>query len=68
MKNNTINTQLENPLRKRKYQSNPLQDKLEILRISLGDTQRYELLTTNRYLKHMKLVLDILDNLTINET
>jgi len=46
----------------------PLQDKLEILRLSIEETQKYELLTTNQYLKQMELVIDILDDLSHKAT
>ncbi len=42
----------------------PLEDKLEMLKLSIEETEKYELLTTNQYLKHMILVIDILDDLT----
>jgi hypothetical protein len=46
----------------------PLQDKLEILRLSIEETEKYELLTTNQYLKQMELVLDVLDDLSHKAT
>jgi len=42
----------------------PLQDKLDILRINIEETQKYELLTTNQYLKKIELVVDILEELS----
>lgn len=42
----------------------PLQDKLDILRINIEETQKYELLTTNQYLKQIELVVDILEELS----
>ena len=41
-----------------------LHDKFEMLKLSIEETEKYELLTTNQYLKHMILVIDILDDLT----
>ena len=41
-----------------------LEDKLEILKINIEETQKYELLTTNQYLKHIELVVDILEDLS----
>ena len=38
-------------------------DKLELLRINIDETQKYELLTTNQYLKQIDLVAEILDDL-----
>ena len=59
-----IHSQLEHSLRKRKVQLIPLQDKIEILRICMKETQKYELLTTNQYLKQMELVADILEDIS----
>ena len=42
----------------------PLQDKLDILRINIEETQKYELLTPNQYLKKIELVVDILEELS----
>ena len=39
-------------------------DKLVLLNLFIEETEKYELLTTNQYLKHMVLVLDILDDIT----
>ena len=59
-----IHSQLEHSLRKSKAQLIPLQDKIEILRICMKETQKYELLTTNQYLKQMELVADILEDIS----
>ena len=59
-----IHSQLEQSLRKRNTQLIPLQDKIEILRICMKETQKYELLTTNQYLKQMELVADILEDIS----
>jgi hypothetical protein len=50
--------------KKSKAQLIPLQDKLEILRISMEETQKYELLTTNQYLPQIELVVGILEELS----
>ena len=63
-----IHSQLEHSLRKSKAHLIPLQDKLEILRICMEETQRYELLTTNQYLKQMALVVDILEDISQKNT
>jgi hypothetical protein len=57
-----IHSQLEHSLRKSTAQLIPLQDKLEILRTGMEETQKYELLTTNQY-KQMALVVDILKDI-----
>jgi hypothetical protein len=41
-----------------------LKDKIEILRINIDETQKYELLTTNQYLKHFELMVSILEDLS----
>lgn len=41
----------------------PLGVKIELLKKSVEDVQRYELLTTNQYLQQMELVLAILDDI-----
>jgi hypothetical protein len=51
---------------KSKIQLIPLQDKLEILRKCMEETQKYKLLTTNQYLKQMALVVDILEDISQN--
>ena len=45
----------------------PLQDKVERLRKSLEETQKYELLTTNQYLPQMELLIEILDDVSIRD-
>jgi len=57
-------SQFKHLLRKRKTRLIPLQDKIEILRIFMEGTQKYELLTTNQYLKQMELVIEILDDIS----
>ena len=64
MNNINIHSELEpSPIRKKMKQF-CLQDKLEMLKIGIEETQKYELLTTNQYLKQMELVIDILDELS----
>lgn len=41
-----------------------LKNKLECLRKSIDETQKYELLTTNKYLGHITLVASILEDLS----
>ncbi len=43
---------------------NNLGDKVEQLQRSVSEVYKYELLTTNQYLKQMELVLEILDDIT----
>ena len=42
----------------------PPEDKLEILKLLIEETQKYELLTTNQYLPQIELVLGILEELS----
>lgn len=39
----------------------PLKVKVEMLRKTLEETQKYELLTTNQYLSQMELLVEILE-------
>ena len=55
---------LEYPSRKREAQKIPLPVKVELLRKSVEEVQKYELLTTNQYLQHMELLLEILQTLS----
>ncbi len=43
----------------------PLQRKVELLRRSVDETQKYELLTTNQYLQQMELVIQILEDVSL---
>jgi hypothetical protein len=43
----------------------PLQVKVELLRKSLEVTQKYELLTTNQYLNQMELLVEILQEVSV---
>jgi len=43
----------------------PLQGKVELLRESIGEVQKYELLTTNQYLKQMELLVEILEDVSV---
>ena len=40
-----------------------LEEKIQELSISISDVQTYGLLTTNQYLKQMKIILDIFDEI-----
>ena len=52
---------LEPKSRKREAQLTPLQNKVEQMRKSLEEIQKYELLTTNQYLLHMEQLVEILE-------
>jgi hypothetical protein len=41
-----------------------IEDKIQILKQSVSEVYKYELLTTNQYLKQMELVLDIFNDLS----
>ena len=42
----------------------PLKTKIKLLRKSVEGVQKYELLTTNQYLQQMKLVLEMLQDIS----
>ena len=42
----------------------PPENKLEILKLLIEETQKYELLTTNQYLPQIELVVGILEELS----
>lgn len=42
----------------------PLQEKVELLEKSVEEVQKYELLTTNQYLRQMEIVLEILQEIS----
>ena len=44
-----------------------LKTSIALLRKSIEETQKYELLTTNQYLIQMELIIEILANLTSQE-
>ena len=52
---------LEHKSWKREAQLTPLQNKVERMRKSLEEIQKYELLTTNQYLIQMELLVEILE-------
>ena len=56
---------LEHTPRKRDTLIVPLQLKIELLRKSLEETQKYELLTTNQYLNQMELLVEILQDISV---
>jgi len=56
---------LEYKSRKREAQLTPLQNKVEQMRKSLEEIQKYELLTTNQYLLHMELLVEILQAISV---
>ncbi len=55
---------LEYPSRKREAQKIPLPVKVELLSKSVEEVQKYELLTTNQYLRQMELLLEILQDIS----
>ena len=56
---------LELTPRKRDALIVPLQLTIELLRKSLEETQKYELLTTNQYLNQMELLVEILQEISV---
>ena len=59
-----VNSRYELSTLRGKAKQIPLRDKLAMLKLNLEETEKYELLTTNQYLKHMVLVIDILDDIS----
>jgi hypothetical protein len=55
---------IEYPSRKREAGNMPLALKVEMLRKSVEEVQKYELLTTNQYLHQMELLLEVLQDIT----
>ena len=55
---------LEYPSRQREAQKALLPVKVELLRESVEEVQKYELLTTNQYLQQMELLLEILRDIS----
>ena len=49
---------------KRGSEKIPLPEKVDQLRNSFNEVQKYELMTTNQYLKQMTLLLEILQDIT----
>ena len=45
-------------------QTIPLPVKVELLKKSVEEVQKYELLTTNQYLQQMELILEILQDIS----
>ena len=56
--------QLECPSKKCEAQKISLPVKVELLRKSVEEVQKYELLTTNQYLRQMELLLEILQDIS----
>lgn len=67
MNNNNVNTRYEFSDFRKNTKQLSFQEKLELLRLCIEETQRYQLLTTNQYLKHMVLLISILDDLSDRE-
>ena len=55
---------LEYPSRKHEEQKIPRPVKVELLRKSVEEVQKYELLTTNQYLRQMELLIEILQDIS----
>ena len=58
----TVNTYVMKLLKKSK--SIPPESKLDILKLLVEETQKYELLTTDQYLPQIELVVDLLEELS----
>ena len=56
---------LEYHSRQHETQTIPLPVKVELLKKSVEEVQKYELLTTNQYLQQMELILEILQDISL---
>jgi hypothetical protein len=55
---------IEYPSRRREDQNIPLPVNVELLRKSVEEVQKYELLTTPQYLQQMELLIEILQDIS----
>jgi len=59
----TVNKVLERLMGRTQPEEEPLSEKMEALHRSVSDVQKYELLTTNQYLKQMDIIVSILSDI-----
>ena len=62
-----VNTRHEFTNYRKNVTTLPFQEKVDLLKLCIEETQRYQLLTTNQYLKHIVLLIAILDDLSDRE-
>ncbi len=61
----TVNKVLERLLGGAQSEEEPLSEKMEALRKSVEEVQKYELLTTNQYLQQMDIIVSILKDIQV---
>ena len=59
----TVNKVLERLIGRTQPEEEPLSEKMEALRKSVDEGQKYELLTTNQYLQQMDIIVSILKDI-----
>jgi|APSaa5957512622_1039677.scaffolds.fasta_scaffold13780_3 guanylate kinase len=59
----TVNKVLERLIGRTQPEEEPLSEKMEALRKSVDEVQKYELLTTNQYLQQMDIIVSILKDI-----
>jgi guanylate kinase len=59
----TVNKVLERLMGRTQPEEEPLSEKMEALHRSVSEVQKYELLTTNQYLKQMDIIVSILHDI-----
>jgi len=59
----TVNKMLERLMGRTQPEEEPLSEKMEALHRSVSEVQKYELLTTNQYLKQMDIIASILHDI-----
>jgi hypothetical protein len=59
----TVNKVLERLIGGTQPEEEPLSEKMEALRKSVDEVQKYELLTTNQYLQQMDIIVSILKDI-----
>ena len=59
----TVNKVLERLMGGAQSEEEPLSEKMEALHRSVSEVQKYELLTTNQYLKQMDIIVSILHDI-----
>ncbi len=59
----TVNKVLERLMGRTQPEEEPLSEKMEALHRSVSEVQKYELLTTNQYLKQMDIIVSILSDI-----
>ena len=61
----TVNNMLERLIGRTQPREEPLSEKMETLYRSVSEVQKYELLTTNQYLKQMNIIVSILQDIQV---